>query len=295
MDARQATESALTPGDRIVAAGRDAFLGALCGSLGLGWYEPPHKLPPLEPDALQSFFSRNRPTITLSWAQSRTGAITRERGRPTPISGDVAGILTHVIRASHDAILVGSGTVCADDPRLDVRHWDGPHPRPVVLDTRLRTPPAARLIQPRGDRERALIVTTATSYMSHSERVVALESAGAQVACLPGSDAGGIDIDALLVLLRDSGVRSVMVEGGGQVLRSFLTAGRADCLLVTVADRDMDGYCPLNDFALVPGSRGTGDADTEGRVVGAASVSWSAARWYRAGVDAVLVVGAATP
>ncbi len=84
--------------------------------------------------------------VGLCYAQSLDGCLAEARGRPTALSGPESGRLTHRLRSLHDAILVGVGTVLADDPRLTVRGVRGPSPQPVILDSRLRTPPDAYLV-----------------------------------------------------------------------------------------------------------------------------------------------------
>ena len=96
---------------------------------------------------LSSFDHPERPFVTVSYAQSIDGSIATRRRRPLPISGPGAMRMTHGLRALHDGILVGIETVLADDPQLSVRLVEGPHPQPVVLDTRLRTPLEARLLK----------------------------------------------------------------------------------------------------------------------------------------------------
>ena len=86
-----------------------------------------------------------RPFVTLSYAQSLDGSIADRPGRPLALSGPQAMALTHGLRAAHEAILVGIGTVLADNPRLNVRLVDGPDPQPMVVDSRLRFPPYANL------------------------------------------------------------------------------------------------------------------------------------------------------
>ena len=90
-----------------------------------------------------------RPVVTLSYAQSLDGSIAARRGFPLQISGTESAQLTHQLRAVHDAILVGIGTVLADDPHLTVRHAQGKDPQPVVLDSQLRFPLGAKLLRER--------------------------------------------------------------------------------------------------------------------------------------------------
>src|SRR4051794_24685033 len=88
----------------------------------------------------------DRPIVTLAYAQSLDGSIATAARRPLALSSQPALKLTHQLRAEHDAILVGIGTVLADDPLLTVRLVNGPNPVPVVLDSRLRLPSTARLL-----------------------------------------------------------------------------------------------------------------------------------------------------
>ena len=104
------------------------------------------------------------------------GSIATRRRRPLPISGPGAMRMTHGLRALHDGILVGIETVLADDPQLSVRLVEGPHPQPVVLDTRLRTPVEARLLK--GGNGRPWLVGAVDN---PQDKVTAMTAAGADV------------------------------------------------------------------------------------------------------------------
>ena len=93
-----------------------------------------------------------RPFVTLAYAQSVDGSIARERGERYTLSGPDSLRLTHMLRSCHDAILVGVGTVLADDPELGVRMIEGRAPQPVVVDSQLRTPLSSRLLGRAGRR-----------------------------------------------------------------------------------------------------------------------------------------------
>ncbi len=117
--------------------------------------------------------------------------------------------LTHSLRACHDAILVGIGTVLADNPRLTVRLVAGKDPQPVIVDSRLLFPPYAELLRhPRPP-------WIATSQKADHKRQETLEAAGARVFRLPSAN-GWVDLDCLLKLLSDRGLNSLMVGGGAQ-------------------------------------------------------------------------------
>jgi GTP cyclohydrolase II len=169
-----------------------------------------------------------RPCVTLSYAQSLDGSIADRPGRPLALSGSQAMAMTHALRALHQAILVGIGTVLADNPRLNVRLVSGPDPQPVVVDSRLRFPPYANLLK---NRRSPWIATHADA---EAERQHALEAAGARVLRLPGSN-GWVDLDALLEHLGSIGINSLMVEGGAQIITSFLTFRLVDQVVLTIA------------------------------------------------------------
>jgi diaminohydroxyphosphoribosylaminopyrimidine deaminase / 5-amino-6-(5-phosphoribosylamino)uracil reductase len=165
-----------------------------------------------------------RPAVTLKWAMSLDGRIATTTGQSQWISSEQGRRWALALREEHDAILVGSGTALADDPRLDRRLGlaAGPNVR-VVMDRRLRVSPEARLFTVGGP---VLIYTASTD----RERREALEKAGAEVIVLPA-----VEPAATLADLYGRGVRSVLVEGGGEVLASFVASGCYDRVMVDCA------------------------------------------------------------
>jgi GTP cyclohydrolase II len=180
-----------------------------------------------------------RPFVTLSYAQSLDGSIADRPGRPLALSGPQAMTLTHGLRAAHDAILVGIGTVLADNPRLNVRLVAGPDPQPVILDSRLRFPPYANLLK---NRRSPLIATNAGA---DAERRQALEAAGATVVVLPGTN-GWVDLADLLQHLGSLSINSLMVEGGAQIITSFLASRLVDQVVLTIAPLLVGGLRVVN-------------------------------------------------
>ncbi len=169
-----------------------------------------------------------RPLVTLSYAQSLDGSIADRPGRPLALSGSQAMAMTHGLRAAHEAILVGIGTVLADNPRLNVRLAAGKDPQPIVVDSRLRFPPYANLLKNRRS------PWIATSEGADPERQQALEAAGARVLRLQGSN-GWVDLAGLLGQLGSMGIHSLMVEGGAQIITSFLVSRLVDQVVLTIA------------------------------------------------------------
>lgn len=189
---------------------------------------------------------RTRPFVTLSYAQSLDGCIAERPGERLTISGPEAMRYTHQLRAHHDAILVGIGTVLIDDPQLTVRYVEGSHPQPIVLDSGLRFPSEARLL--RGPRPPWI----ATSQTADPARQAALEAAGARVVRFPTAG-GRVELPAVLAWLQQEGIDSVMVEGGAEIIRSFLTGRLADRLIVTIAPMLLGGV-PAISHNSNPGS-----------------------------------------
>lgn len=171
-----------------------------------------------------------RPFITLSYAQSLDGSITHHRGQSMALSGPQSLALCHQLRAQHDAILVGINTILADDPQLTVRLAAGKNPQPIVLDSCLRFPLAAK-ISKHPDRVPWIAATPQADPARRQE----LEAAGLTVLTLPVDGRNRVNLPALLAQLTDLGVRSVMVEGGARVITSFLDLHLVDRVVVTIA------------------------------------------------------------
>ncbi len=174
--------------------------------------------------------ARGRPFVTLAYAQSLDGSIASGGKQPLALSSAEAMALTHALRAAHDAILVGIGCVLADNPRLTVRLIPGRSPQPVVVDSTLRCPLTANLLMHNG--ASPWIVTTDKA---DKERQKLLETAGATVIRLGNPSGVRIDLSALLKRLSRMGVSSIMVEGGAQIITSFLAERLVDQVVVTIA------------------------------------------------------------
>jgi len=187
---------------------------------------------------------RGRPFVTLAYAQSLDGSIAGEGNRPLRLSSPSSLQLTHELRASHDAILVGIGTVIADNPRLNVRLAAGEDPRPIVVDSRLRIPRDAHLL------ENGRAVWLATTEAAAASTQEELQSRGALVLRLRALENGWVDLEALLAHLEKRGVRRLLVEGGARILTSFLESKLVDYLVVTVSPRFVGGVRPLGSREL---------------------------------------------
>lgn len=176
----------------------------------------------------------DRPLITMSYAQSLDGSIAAKRGSRLQISGRESALFTHQLRAYHDSILVGIGTVLADDPQLTVRLVEGENPQPVILDSKLRTPLEAALVQARSP-------WIATTNRADSKRAEELSSQGVQLLYLPAGKDGQVNLQGLLDCLNQMGVKNLMVEGGAEVISKFFASHLVDFLIVSISPLILGG------------------------------------------------------
>ena len=173
------------------------------------------------------------PEVTLKAAVSLDGRIATGTGESKWITGEAARVDAHALRARHDAVLVGIGTLLADDPRLTVRR-DGElaQPRPVVLDTGLRIPAGAAVLRhPRG----ALVIAAEDA----PDRELP-----ATILRVPRGASGHLDLEAALRGMAAAGLHRVLVEGGGIVHRAFIDARLFDALVIYLAAKLIPGGIP---------------------------------------------------
>jgi diaminohydroxyphosphoribosylaminopyrimidine deaminase / 5-amino-6-(5-phosphoribosylamino)uracil reductase len=184
-----------------------------------------------------TYATRGRAHVTLKAAMTLDGRIATRTGESRWITGDAARADVHQRRDRVDAILVGSGTVLADDPLLNVRDVRGGRdPVRVILDGRLRTPARAKMLHS-GSAAKTIVVTTRDA---PARRVLALEAVGAEVLRLTGR-AGKVNLKVLLAELARRELVSVLVEGGAETHAAFLAAGLCDRLLLYVAPKAVGG------------------------------------------------------
>ena len=168
-----------------------------------------------------------RPHVILKLAVSSDGKIGAAGRKPLAITGDTAKTRVHLLRAQCDAILVGIGTVLADDPLLTCRlpGMEALSPVRVVLDRALRMPGTSRLVH--SARETPLWVMT--SNLAEAPAAMKLGAAGAQVIRVATTSAPqGLDLAAVLHALSEKGITRLLVEGGARVASSFVAAGLVD-------------------------------------------------------------------
>ena len=171
--------------------------------------------------------TRGRPFVTVKWAQSLDGATAMQSGESQWITGAAARRAGHELRARACAVLTGSGTVLADDPRLTARDVGAiRQPLRVVLDSRARVPTSARVMD-----DAAPTLVIATGSCDHG----ALAGAQVQRWQVPAAESGGADLGAVLEGLAADGINELLVEAGATLTGAVLAAGLADRVVAFVA------------------------------------------------------------
>jgi len=170
------------------------------------------------------------PFVTLKFAQSIDGKIATATGHSRWISSEPSRVFAHRLRSHHDAILVGSGTITKDDPELTCRLVKGRDPLRVVVDSKLKIHPDARVLQDQA-RARTLVFTTS----GHDRKKIrVLVERGIEVRV---AGTGQVELSTVLKELGKRQVSSLLVEGGAGVLTSFIRERLADRLIIISAPK----------------------------------------------------------
>ena len=185
-----------------------------------------------ECDALNPVFfhyiTARTPYVALKYAMTADGKLAARTGRSQWITGETARAHVHSLRSRYRAILVGVGTILADDPLLNCRMEGGRDPLRVVLDSRLRTPLSARVCRT-AQTQKTIFVCA----VENAQKRAQLQALGAEVLCLGGAD-GRVDWVALMRELGAREIDSVLIEGGAEIQYSALCAGVVQRLYVYV-------------------------------------------------------------
>ena len=182
--------------------------------------------------------TRRRPLVTLKVASTLDGRIATHGGESRWITGEAARQAGHLLRAETDAIMVGSGTILADDPELTCRLPGLAERSPVrvVIDSRLRLPLTSKLVATAGE----IPTWVLTREGGDPARREAFEDAGVDVVEMAGGESG-LDLAAVLDILAESGLTRVLVEGGAHLSASLLRHRLVDRLVWFRAARLIGG------------------------------------------------------
>ena len=172
--------------------------------------------------------NKKRPYIILKWAETRDGFIapqTKEKNRPVWISNEASQQLVHKWRSEEQAILVGTNTAIVDNPKLDVRNWGGKNPVRILLDRTLRTPLDSNLFD---GSVQTIVFTAANKKFFLPKKNVTYRQM---------DFSKNRELQICQTLAKEN-IQSVLVEGGREVLQSFIDAGLWDEARVFIGDVD---------------------------------------------------------
>lgn len=172
------------------------------------------------------------PSVTIHYGQTLDGRIATYTGHSRWISCDATLELAHRLRSEHQAVMVGIGTVLADDPRLTVRLAPGPSPLRIVVDSTLRVPLDAHVLS-----DGAARTILATTDRAPVERRIAVAERGAEILIVDQDQQGLVDLPDLLRRLALVGVQSLLLEGGAKLITSALRRHVVDRLVVCIAPK----------------------------------------------------------
>lgn len=189
-------------------------------------------------EAFLKYITTGMPYVVLKMAMSLDGKIATFTGDSKWITGQEAREFVHCLRDSHDAILVGIGTVLADNPRLTTRlpGGSGRDPIRIILDSKLRIPLDSQVLKSRSNAQ--TIIATTEQYDPAKKKL--LEQMGALVLVLPATN-GRVDLTKLLQALAAREITSILVEGGSSVNASFIETGLVDKVYAFIAPKIIGG------------------------------------------------------
>jgi diaminohydroxyphosphoribosylaminopyrimidine deaminase/5-amino-6-(5-phosphoribosylamino)uracil reductase len=173
------------------------------------------------------------PYVTIKFAQTLDGRIATAQGSSRWIASPPSLKLAHKLRATNDAILAGVNNVIKDDPELTTRLVKGRNPLRIILDSTLRIPLDAKVLT-RQDAARTIVAATPAAT---KEKRAALQKMGVEVLTIPADKDGRVDLKKLLKTLGGREITSLLVEGGGEVITSFLRLGLADKVVAIIAPK----------------------------------------------------------
>lgn len=181
------------------------------------------------------YIQKKMPYLVMKYAMTRDGKIASRTGDSRGISGPEANRFVHGLRHRYRGIMVGIGTVLADDPLLTCRIEGGRDPVRIICDSRLRIPLNSRLVRT-ADRVETIVATLDRD----AEKTAALEKAGIRL-IYPKEKDGRIDPVDLLLLLAEEKIDSILLEGGAELSASFLKEGLVQKVYTLIAPKILGG------------------------------------------------------
>ncbi len=179
------------------------------------------------------FIKSGIPYVTVKYAQTLDGRIATKTGDSQWISSEASRKYVHVLRSTNDGIVVGAGTVTADNPQLTVRHVKGKNPLRIIVDSKLRIPIKSSVLT--DDNPHQTIIATTSN--APSRKITAIKKLGAEVLVVKKERNGKVSFSSLLKELGKREIMSVLVEGGSGMITALLKVNLVDKMIIPISPR----------------------------------------------------------
>ncbi len=179
------------------------------------------------------FIKSGIPYVTVKYAQTLDGRIATKTGDSQWISSEESRKYVHRLRAINDCVMVGAGTVTADNPQLTVRHVKGKNPLRIIVDSNLRIPIKSSVLT--DDNPHLTII--ATTSKAPARKITAIKKLGVEVLIVKKERNGKVSFSSLLKELGKRGIMSVLVEGGSGMNTSLLKVNLVDKMIIPIAPK----------------------------------------------------------
>jgi diaminohydroxyphosphoribosylaminopyrimidine deaminase/5-amino-6-(5-phosphoribosylamino)uracil reductase len=177
------------------------------------------------------FIKSGIPYVTVKYAQTLDGRIATKTGDSQWISSEASRKYVHVLRSTSDCVMVGAGTVTADNPQLTVRHVKGKNPLRIIVDSKLRIPIKSSVLI--DDNPHQTIIAATSN--APSRKKTAIKKLGVEVLVVKKDKDGKVSLVDLLKELGKREIMSVLVEGGSEMITSLLKANLVDKMIIPIS------------------------------------------------------------
>ena len=179
------------------------------------------------------FIKSGIPYVSVKYAQTLDGRIATKTGDSQWISSEASRKYVHFLRSTNDGIMVGAGTVTADNPQLTVRHVKGMNPLRIIVDSKLRIPIKSSVLT--DDNPHQTIIATTSN--APARKITAIKKLGAEVLVVKKERNGKVSFSSLLKELGKREIMSVLVEGGSGMITALLKVNLVDKMIIPISPR----------------------------------------------------------